>query len=129
MKKINTLTMKGDRMGIHNCSSVFLKCEAQAFVEVLTDGGVRLSGAWDDRVGFFVMNTLPFREGHNGKDIIVPFYDVVMAVIGILWEVGGGGSFDLSSVDLFSKGVVCNSCTGGRFGLERGYCGSEGGDE
>ena len=66
MKKLNTLTMKGDRMGIHNCSGVVLECTAQAFVEVLTDGGVRLSGAWYDCIGFFVMNTLPLREGHNG---------------------------------------------------------------
>ena len=66
MEELNTLTMKGDRMGIHNCSSVALECTAQAFVEVLTDGGVRFSSARDDCIGVFVMDTLPLREGHNG---------------------------------------------------------------
>ena len=118
MEKFDSPTVKGDGMGIHNSRSVLFESEAQAFVEVLTDGVVRLSGAWYDRIGFFVMNTLPLREGHNGKDIIVPFYDVVMAVISILWEVGGGGSFYLASVDLLSKGVMCNICTSARLGLE-----------
>jgi len=61
MKKFDSPTVKGDRMGIHNCRSVLLESEAQAFVEVLTDGGVRFSGAWYDRIGFFVMKSLPLR--------------------------------------------------------------------
>ena len=64
------------------------------------------------------MYTLPLGEGHNGEDIVVPFDDVVMVVVSKLWEVGGGGSFYLASVDLLSKGVVCNICTSARLGLE-----------
>ena len=85
---------------------------------MLTNGGVRLNGAWDNCISFFVVNTLPLREGYNGKDIVVPFDDVVMVVVSKLWEVGGGGSFYLASVDLLSKGVVCNICTSARLGLE-----------
>ena len=118
MEKFDSPTVKGDGMGIHNSRSVLFESEAQAFVEVLTDFVVRVSGAWYDCIGVFVMNTLPLREGHNGEDIVVPFDDVVMVVVSKLWEVGGGGSFYLPSVDLLSKGVVCNICTSSRLRLE-----------
>ena len=81
-------------MGIHNRSCIFLKCEAQAFVEVLADSGVGLDGAWDNGVGSFVVDAFPLGEGDNGEDVVVPFYDVVMAIVRILWEFGGGRFFD-----------------------------------
>jgi len=68
-------------MGIHNRCCIFLKCKAQAFVKVLTDSGVGLDGVWDIGVGGFVVYSFPLGEGDNGEDIILLFYDVVMAIV------------------------------------------------
>ena len=104
-------------MGIHNRSCILLKCEAQAFVEVLAGGGVGLDGAWDNGVGSFVVDAFPLGEGDNGEDVVVPFCDVVMAIVRILQEVGGGRSFGFSGIDMFGEGVMGDSRASGCFGL------------
>lgn len=105
-------------MIIYNRIGIFLECKAQAFVEVLANSGVRLYGTWDDCVGGLVVDAFPVGERYNGKDIVVPFDDVVVLIVGIFREDCRGRSFDLSGGDLFGEGVMSNIGTGGSFGLE-----------
>ena len=116
-------------MGVHDSCRILFECQTKTFVEVFTDCFVVWSGGRYDGVGVTVMDPIPFGEGNDCDDIIIPFDDIVCCFIRKFWEVSRRWSFNLPSSDLFVEGVLGNVCAVGGFGLERGYRSCECRDE